>query len=108
MAKPRVSGRVPPVKAKKSAKLPGPTKNVGSDNWVKMAGSIEQALDRMRTMYELLVHLKDFHTGFGCECASNPKNWEPLLNETAAVANILKAGLKARVYNDRRRPLIVE
>ena len=68
----------------------------GGDKWVKMATAMDSALDRMRTMYELIQRLQELHDGLMCCCAQDLMNWEPLLEETAAAANILKAGLKAR------------
>ena len=67
----------------------------GGERWVIMATAMTNALERMRIMYELISHLKELHEREGGPFSA-AGNWTPLLNETAAVANILKTGLKAR------------
>ncbi len=70
----------------------------GGDKWVKMATAMESALDRLRTFYETLNGLRPIGDGWGDQpmVQLHPAERQALLDEVAAAANILKAGLKAR------------
>ena len=74
----------------------------GGEKWVKMAGAMDAALDRLRELYVRMewcrnqsvaipiVQDADGHTLIG-----TPR-WDEILKYIGETANILKAGLKAR------------
>ena len=66
-----------------------------ADKWYLMAKAMDEALDRMRTMWLAIQRLQELHGEHSCIfCGSS--NWKPLLDETQAVAEVLRHGLKAR------------
>ena len=82
----------PPLYERERKPVEEPVKRKGGgDKWVRMAGAMDEALERMRTVYQLIDHYKKDRV---FDCA--PESWDPLLNEIASVAGVLKIGLKAR------------
>ena len=72
------------------------TEKGGGEKWLIMATAMDAALDRMRILYLTLDRARTVSRED--QIIFHPIEAQAILGEVAAVANILKSGLKARSH----------